>query len=114
MSTALLAISYYFTPGIAGGCLWYNQYKKTPVSLTDTGYFGAKTIMFDAVLLNVTLFILALHLLYSQLLYIAQGASCGLQAHFIAVTMFEPGVQVAGVQLQIGIDAVIGNTVLCL
>lgn len=25
MSTLLLAISYFFTPGIAGGCLWYNQ-----------------------------------------------------------------------------------------
>ena len=28
MSTLLLAISYYFSPGIAGGCLWYNQYKR--------------------------------------------------------------------------------------
>ena len=25
MSTLLLAISYFFAPGIAGGCLWYNQ-----------------------------------------------------------------------------------------
>ena len=70
--------------------------------------------MFDTILLSATRFILALRLLYSQLLYIAQSASCGLQTHLIAVTMFEPGIQVTGVQLQIGIDAVIGNTVLYL
>ena len=27
MSTLLLAISYFFTPGIAGGCLWCNQHE---------------------------------------------------------------------------------------
>ena len=32
MSTLLLAISYFFTPGIAGGCLWYNQSKAPPLS----------------------------------------------------------------------------------
>ena len=33
LSTLLLAISYFFTPGIAGGCLWYNQCKNLQLAV---------------------------------------------------------------------------------
>ena len=37
LSTLLLAISYFFTPGIAGGCLWYNQSKMLLIFFCDIG-----------------------------------------------------------------------------
>ena len=49
----------------------------------------------------------ALHSLNGRWFYIAQCASCGIQAHLIAVTMLKPCIQITGIQTQVSIDAIV-------